>query len=74
MSKNNMERSIGRLEGKVDSLIVDVKRLGEVSEGKIDKLEGRVVKLEKRQYTIVIIASIAWTGLLTLFRKYNLFG
>ncbi len=68
MNKNEA-RSIGRLEGKVDSLIVDIKGLRRASEGKIDKLEGRVAKLEKKQFTIVIMASLFFSTLLAFIRK-----
>lgn len=59
-------RAIGRLEGKVDSLIVDIRV--------IDDHEKRIATLEKRQYGIFLIGGIIGTTALIVFRKFiNLF-
>lgn len=71
---NNVERAIGRLEGKVDSLIEDIKILRKITIHDIAELEDRVAKLEKKQYTIITIATVLWTGAIVLARKLNIFG
>ncbi len=70
MTNNGIERAIGRLEGKMDSLIVDLKLLREGSKGAEKDLGGRVVKLEKRQFTIVILATLFWSGMLAFAKKW----
>ncbi len=58
---NEVMRAIGRLEGKVDSLIVDMK--------KIPTLEKRVTTLEKKQYGIFLVGGVIGTILLTTFKS-----
>lgn len=66
---NNELKELGILIGQVESLIEDLKHLRKVTEGEIRDLEARVANLEKKQYTIVILATIAWTGLLVFIKK-----
>lgn len=80
MNKNE-SLLIGELIGKVDSLIYDIKRLRETTEGEDKKigtevhdLEVRVSSLEKKQFAIVLIATVVWTGALAFLRKFNFFG
>ena len=70
MIQNNVERSLGRLEGKVDSLISDIKVIRRGAEHKLKELDTRVHKLEKKQYTIVIIASLTFTILISYLKKF----
>lgn len=70
MSNNEIQRSLGRIEGKVESLIVDLKALREGSGGRLDGLGVRVGKLEKRQYTVIVVASLIFTGIMTFFKKF----
>lgn len=48
---------IGNLEGKVDSLINDVKAIRKTSDKKIGHLSEKINNLEKKQYTLITIAS-----------------
>ena len=67
MTKNNSEvmRAIGRLEGKVDSLIADAGVDGKVQANH----EKRIASLEKRQYGIFLVGGIVGTIIVTTFRS-----
>ncbi len=69
MNDENLNRSIGRLEGKVDSLIVDIKSIRDTLDGRIKDLDTRVAKLEKKQFAIVVVATIIWGATLIFLRK-----
>lgn len=58
---NEIIRAIGRLEGKVDSLIVDIRA--------IEDHEKRIATLEKKQYGILLVGSIIGAVLLTAMRS-----
>jgi hypothetical protein len=70
MSINNIERSLGRIEGKVESLIVDMKDLKKASHGKIDTLGSRVATIEKKQYSVLAFAGVAFTASMIYLRKF----
>ncbi len=70
MSNKDIERSLGRVEGKVDSLIEDIKSLREAQGGRLGNLDKRVAGLEKRQYTILTIASGLFIGSLAFIKKF----
>lgn len=70
MTQNDIQRSLGRLEGKVDSLINDVKVIRKGAEHKIDELDTRVHKLEKRQFAVIVIASGLFTASLAFFKRF----
>ena len=63
-------RVLGQIEGKIDSLIVDVKTVRKVSDSKIGDLSSRVSSLEKKQYSILVISSLLFTIGLSLIRKF----
>lgn len=63
-------RILGRMEGKVDSLIIDLRAIRKDSGRKIDNLGVRVANLEKKQFTIVIIASAIFTGMLAYVKRF----
>jgi hypothetical protein len=67
MSKK-IERSLGKIEGQIESLIVDVKNgrkesraRGKDLHKRIDTVETDVKKLEKIQYAIITVAGLAFT-------------
>ena len=62
-------RAVGRLEGKMDSIIVDISSLREATEGKVDEIGTRVAKIEKKQYTVIVLASIIFTTSLAFVKK-----
>lgn len=75
-NKNDIERSIGRLEGKVDSLICDIQlirtaTLSNLKElrGDLEVLEEKFESVDKRQFTIITICSIVFTGILAFINK-----
>lgn len=68
--KKEEARILGQIEGKIDSLIIDLKRLRESSEHEIKDLEVKVHNLEKKQYTIVVIASAIFTTVIALIKKF----
>jgi len=77
---HKLERILGKIEGQNESLIVDVSNLRkeitlvhkETKEAqkdihvRIQETEKNINKLSKIQYTIITVASIAYTLLLTL--------
>lgn len=67
---NDFKRDFGRMEGKIDSLIIDLKLLREATDGRIGKLEEKVNSLEKRQFAILAVASVASTALGLFIRKF----
>jgi hypothetical protein len=75
MSKK-IERSLGQIEGKVDSLIVDhqnarkeSRRRSKDLHKRIDTVEEDVKKLEKIQYAIITIAGLAFSVGMAIIRK-----
>lgn len=70
MANNEIQRSLGRIEGSVNSLIVDLKALRKDSSYQFKDLDKRVVKVEKKQYTFIVVASLIFTGIISFFRKF----
>ena len=62
-------RAVGRLEGKMDSIIADISGLRKVAEGKVSELGTRVAKIEKKQYTVIVLASLVFTTSLAFVKK-----
>jgi|GEM_PF-6415167 len=62
-------RAVGNLEGKMDSIIHDIRGLREATEGKVNDLGTRVAKIEKKQYTVIVIASLVFTTSLAFVKK-----
>jgi hypothetical protein len=77
MSKK-IERSLGKIEGQMESLIVDVQKgrkesraRGKDLHKRIDVVEGDVKKLEKIQYAIITVAGLAFTLGVTLIKMLS---
>ena len=64
-NEHEIMRAIGRLEGKVDSLIADAREDSE-ARGNHEK---RIAILEKRQYGIFLVGGIVGTVLLTTLKS-----
>ena len=62
---NEIMRAIGRLEGKVDSLIVDIKEHTDMGINH----EKRIANLEKKQYAIFLVGGIVGTAVLAFSKK-----
>ena len=81
MKDNTTEiiRSLGRLEGKCDSIIASLKdhtgRMNRIDEdvedvrSDISELKKEVAKLDKKQYAIITVATLLWGILLVAARK-----
>jgi len=59
-------RILGRLETKVDTLLSSVNTIS----SEVEAIVARVNTLEKKNYAIVTIASIAFTGLIAFVNKF----
>lgn len=66
--KNNNElvRAIGRLEGKMDSLIIDIKEHTDLATNH----EKRIAHLEKKQYGIFLVGGIIGSAIMVFFKKF----
>lgn len=81
--ESEIMRVIGRLEGKCDQIIdtlraqvdrmnridADIEDLDRKIDGKIDSMTTRLTTVEKKQYTMLTIATIAWGILMVIAKK-----
>lgn len=70
MTQNDIQRSLGRLEGKMDTLTHTINILGRGTEHKIKELDARVHKIEKKQFAVIVIASGLFTAGLAFFKRF----
>ena len=68
--ENDIQRSLGRIEGKVESLISDLQELRGASLGHIAGLDLRLNTVEKKQYGVFLIAGVAFTSLVAVVKKF----
>ena len=66
---DNISRALGVIEGKVDSLIDDVKSIRSTSDTKHEALRTRVNTLEKKQYTILVMGGFIGSAILAFIKK-----
>ena len=69
-------KDLGIVIGKIESLIVDIKGLRKASEHRDEKLgtevaliNDRVSKLEKKQFTIIVITTAIFSTALAFIKK-----
>lgn len=77
MRNEDIMRAIGNLEGKIDSIIKDIPELRHICETNRSYLEDRASSLgsrlntvEKKQYTIIAIATIVFTIMMGYIKKF----
>ena len=69
MKQGKIERSLGRIEGQIDSLISDVKSIRQTAGAKTETLYKRVATLEKKQFSIIAMASVSFAVVLAYIKK-----
>lgn len=70
MGSDDIQRSLGRIEGNVESLIADLQGLRVTLIDKTEELDKRLATVEKKQYAMLAIASIGFTSFIAVFKKF----
>ncbi len=70
MDQDDIQRSLGRIEGKVESLIIDIRDLRINSTMEIASLENRIVNIEKKQFAMWTFGAAIFAGALTLLKRW----
>lgn len=75
-NNNNTERSLGRIEGKLDALAAQVASTSKTHHDRMNRIDteiaqvdSRLRSVEKKQYTIVVIATFVASTASFFLRK-----
>ncbi len=71
--KDDLMRVLGRLEGTTSQILEEVKthqdRMNRIDEN-VEGIDERLRRVEKKQYTVFVIATAAWTLIVGWFVKH----
>ncbi len=72
MEKEDFNRALGRIEGKLNELDKHFDRMNRIDED-LEELNKRIASVEKKQYGILAVATVVWTAIIVLIKSvfYN---